>query len=529
MLAREIDYVDVPVEPAQVNERVVCQSTAYVPHIDFCDQSVRNNEGYNDISTDSDVSPESESEEEEYYDCECEETFYDCEGPDGDNEMREDSEANNFRDLLAAWAVQCQIKQVHVDKLLILLKSFPDIEIFNALPSTCRTLVNTVRKTFLKKVDPGHYFHFGIKNGVILALRQLGIKSLRNKKIRLLINIDGISISKSSGSQFWPILGRILGINHSKVFLIGIYNGKAKPSDANLFLEDFVTEMRVLYHTGILYNEERVEIEVFGFICDAPARAFITYTKTHSGYASCSKCIDEGEWDGRIVFLNENATLRDDASFRNKVHEEHHTGTSILQTLPIDMIASFPLDYMHLICLGVMRKLLWSWKRGSFRSRLQKSQVDEISKFLLHFSTFIPCEFSRKSRSLEELARWKATELRLFLLYTGPVVLKKILPSTLYNHFMLLHVAVKILATANLCNEENINYAKLLLVRFVTQCKEYYGEKFLSYNVHNLVHLADDVRKFGPLDAFSAFPFENHLQSLKHLLRKHDKPLPQVI
>ena len=43
------------------------------------------------------------------------------------------------------------------------------------------------------------------------------------------------------------------------------------------------------------------------------------------------------------------------------------------------------------------------------------------------------------------------------------------------------------------------------------------------------IHLADDVLNFGPLDAFSAFPFENHLQSIKRLLRKLDKLLPQVI
>ena len=93
---------------------------------------------------------------------------------------------------------------------------------------------------------------------------------------------------------------------------------------------------------------------------------------------------------------------------------------------------------------------------------------------------------------------------------------------------MLLHVGIKILATDTLCREFN-DYAKQLLILFVRQCKDFYGNKFLSYNVHNLIHLADDVLNFGPLGAFSAFPFENHLQSIKRLLRKLDKLLPQVI
>ena len=29
----------------------------------------------------------------------------------------------------------------------------------------------------------------------------------------------------------------------------------------------------------------------------------------------------------------------------------------------------------------------------------------------------------------------------------------------------------------------------------------------LVYNVHNLIHLVDDVEKFGPLDTFSAYSF----------------------
>ena len=53
-----------------------------------------------------------------------------------------------------------------------------------------------------------------------------------------------------------------------------------------------------------------------------------------------------------------------------------------------------------------------------------------------------------------------------------------------------------------------------------------------SYNifldVHGLIHLVQDVKKFGPLDNFSAFKYENFLQTLKKLLRKHDKPLQQI-
>ena len=45
------------------------------------------------------------------------------------------------------------------------------------------------------------------------------------------------------------------------------------------------------------------------------------------------------------------------------------------------------------------------------------------------------------------------------------------------------------------------------------------------YNVHKLIHAADDVTIFSPLESFSAFVFENFLGVLKILLRKKWQPL----
>lgn len=100
-----------------------------------------------------------------------------------------------------------------------------------------------------------------------------------------------------------------------------------------------------------------------------------------------------------------------------------------------------------------------------------KSQTKRKNiKFSCNLTDFIPSEFARKSRSLTELARWKATELRTFLLYTRPVVLKNVLPTRMYDHFLIFHVAIKILATEGLCKEFN-QYAKELLHLFVGEAK----------------------------------------------------------
>lgn len=44
-----------------------------------------------------------------------------------------------------------------------------------------------------------------------------------------------------------------------------------------------------------------------------------------------------------------------------------------------------------------------------------------------------------------------------------------------------------------------------------------------------LLHMTDDVQIHGQLDSYSAFPFENFMQSLKKQIRKADDPLSQIV
>lgn len=97
---------------------------------------------------------------------------------------------------------------------------------------------------------------------------------------------------------------------------------------------------------------------------------------------------------------------------------------------------------MHVVCLGVMRKLFCAWCQKNF------AYVNSITKL-------VPREFARRPRGLDESLRWKATQLRLFLLYTGPVTLREICPKPFYEHFMVLHTAIKILVDKNLAERFN--------------------------------------------------------------------------
>ena len=57
-----------------------------------------------------------------------------------------------------------------------------------------------------------------------------------------------------------------------------------------------------------------------------------------------------------------------------------------------------------------------------------------------------------------------------------------------------------------------------LLEKFVTDAEVLYGNDIMVYNVHCLLHLANDVKNLGCLEDFSAFSFENNEESVRKMV-----------
>ena len=55
-----------------------------------------------------------------------------------------------------------------------------------------------------------------------------------------------------------------------------------------------------------------------------------------------------------------------------------------------------------------------------------------------------------------------------------------------------------------------------------------YGDHFISLVVHQLTHLAEDVRNYGPLDSYAGYKFENFNKSLKRLCKSYSYPLANI-
>jgi len=430
------------------------------------------------------------------------------------------SSETDFRTALATWAITHDIREDSLRDLLHLIRT----TFKTKLPADPRTLKKTPSSSVKTRLcHPGLYWHAGIVNGLAL----LNFEDV----IKLDFSIDGVPLAKSSKSCFWPILCRD-SVN-ANIFLLGVYHGHEKPSDSNDFLRDFCDELKTLCTEGVHLNGSFYQIEPGLFIGDAPAKAFALKIKAHNAYYGCTTCTEEGEYiSGRVVYPKLDLPLRSDADFRSMAQEEHHHEETILLQIPgFNLIDDVVLDYMHLVLLGVVRKLMNLWISGKVPVRLQSRVLVDVSEKLESLTSFMPREYSRKPRPLHTAKFWKATEWRELLFILGPVVLL-ILKNECeerYNNFLILHVAMTILTSESLFNHYGSDYPNQLLLSFVKGFAKLYGSEQLSHNVHNLVHISQDVSNHHiVLDRFSAFPLENFLQKVKKLVRKGDKPLQQL-
>lgn len=63
----------------------------------------------------------------------------------------------------------------------------------------------------------------------------------------------------------------------------------------------------------------------------------------------------------RVIFPLFVCPLRTMESFNNQMDKDHHRGISSLLSINIDCVTQIPLDPMHLLYLGIMKKLLYYW------------------------------------------------------------------------------------------------------------------------------------------------------------------------
>ena len=267
--------------------------------------------------------------------------------------------------------------------------------------------------------------------------------------------------------------------------------------------------------------------------CDLPARALVYNCNQFNGEYSCWFCLQKGETykheTGGISHIfpyNEfnpkgppriNETINKDIQsvvekvFKNesKCTVNGHKGKFWFMYLKyFDPIKSCIIDYMHGVCLGTVKQMLTLWfdkknKAKEFSFFHLRSQINDMLRNIRPaiFVTRIP-------RSIDEIAHWKSSEYRNFLLYWGIPILEGILTKPYFVHFCLLARSIFILSKEGITNEE-LESVETALLLFVEQYQYLYGKQYLTLNQHQLVHLVDCVKDTGPLYVNNCFIFED--------------------
>lgn len=372
--------------------------------------------------------------------------------------------------------------------------------------------------------------------------RDNGVLSNANN-ISFSLNTDGAPLFKSSNISVWPVYLLIneLPIAHRKKrmnsLFYGVWISSSKPQMWS-FLKPLFEELKLLESDGHLFTDYFGEVfnckcVLLTCTCDLPARALVYNCLQFNGDNSCWHCLQRGETykheTGGISHnfqydehdpkgpprTKESVNLDVDKvmdNVRRNVTQSSvngHKGRFWFMYLEtFDYINSCIIDYMHGVCLGVVKTLLTIWfdkknkdKNSSFFSKrgLVNCVLQEIKPTIF---------VSRIPRALDEISHWKSSEYRNFLLYWGIPILRYVLDMELYTHFCLLARSIFLLSKEGVTFDE-LQAAESALLLFVEHFQILYGERYMTLNVHQLVHLTDCVRHTGPLYVNNCFIFED--------------------
>ena len=321
-----------------------------------------------------------------------------------------------------------------------------------------------------------------------------------------------------------------------------------------VFLKPIIAELATLERDGIEVQSPSIphpfvsKVILLAGTCDLPAKCLILNTIQFNGMFGCSKCIQPGfsfptSARGTVhvyPYCSEDphgpprSHTQHDLDAAQALHQKAIIngvkGPSWLRKLMnYDIIDGTAIDYMHCVLLGIMRQLLSLWIGSEHHNeqyyigrkiKLVDNRLEAINP---------PSIITRKPRKLSTHFKYlKASEYRAFLLYYSLPVLSGILPPQYLNHFSLLVISIHTLLQQSISHRQLLQ-CEHMINTFCQQFEILYGQRYMSANVHLLLHLPNTVRQLGPLWVYSCFYFEGQNGTLKSLVHGTQHIEKQVI
>ncbi|XP_064474212.1 uncharacterized protein LOC135388539 isoform X2 [Ornithodoros turicata] len=347
--------------------------------------------------------------------------------------------------------------------------------------------------------------------------------------VSLTFNTDGVQLFESSQFSIWPITVQVNELPFKERLLhpavAGLWFGKTKPN-FKAFFHPFVKTMNRLSTQGFKWSnaEGEVTTKVFPGPCtvDSVARAPLVNMHQFNGRFGCLWCFHEGEViakgrghtrvypiTDREHAIRTSASVYKDATKARQRNEPTRgiLGPSVLFLLSyFDICKGVVVDYMHTVCLGVVKATTVMWLTNASQPYYLKPKLGEVNQRILNIKTV--AEISRLPRKVTDYNIWKASEWRAWLLFYSVPVLTDLLPKKYLKNWKKLVMIMHKLLSFNV-NLEELDSIQAEVLSFARRYQALYGTASMTYNMHLVTHLVLCVKNWGPLWAYSNFPFEH--------------------
>ena len=314
-------------------------------------------------------------------------------------------------------------------------------------------------------------------------------------------------------------------------------------------------EQQELYDVISEINSSKIVIDTC--VADNPKRSTLRMAMSCAGYHGCEYCEspavsykDDTMTKSQLTWppITMNGRPRTITGIRrivNSIEEEDSEVTKdylkgikgrsvLLDQKKFDIIHDLPTEYMHLVCLGTVKKMLvFTYKLGPDKNRTTNRKRCDPKEFndLIACVLFVR-EFSRRCRNLDTSV-FKAQEYRNVLLFFFPIVLKNIPEIHKKEHqawltlvFMIRSCVIPNEEFEHVCKDTIINACEL----FYNLYYEIYGQRNCAYSIHVLPSHLMKIRGNVPFTERSAFRFESFYSEMKNLFQAGtSSPLKQIL
>ena len=342
--------------------------------------------------------------------------------------------------------------------------------------------------------------------------------------ITLMVNIDGVAISKSSKRSIYPLM---LVINElpphlrqENIIIPFLFMNSDTVDFNDKLLGPWVQEMNRLNSVGFCWTSSLTgekswtRVIVYCFCLDAMMKPKLLGLLHPSAYISCPSCFVVGEYaqkgkGGSVVFLSEDPGIS-----RKRTCTDLQLGdgqVSIPMIMSLDGIGDIfkmtAIDSMHNCYLGVCKYVITRVFDVKAKGMARRKIANEVLENI-HPPLFI----ERGPRSFNEVAFWKAHEWANFVYYyllpIYDVLEERLLVTALEKNNMLNFVSGIYFLNGNVVSENDIKRSSEHLSSFSKGIPLVHNKGFCTYNVHQATHLPESVMELGPLWATSMFQFE---------------------